>query len=104
SVRFGHHVATLGLDVQRGLGDEALECPLRALIPWGVGLVGEQETALPQMCVEASGEMDGRTYVVRVLTENFAQRLAQRAPTGAAIPHEHERGLGLLVGMLHSPG
>src|SRR5262249_3553325 len=43
SVRFLDRIAPFGLDLQRGLGNEAFELPLRALITWGVGFVGEQK-------------------------------------------------------------
>src|SRR6516165_4193698 len=48
--------------------------------------------------------MRGRADVTRMLAEEFAHHLAQRAPAGATLALEHERDLGLLVGMLHSPG
>src|SRR5258707_6973968 len=47
--------------------------------------------------------MGGGAYVARVLAENLAQHLAQRAPAGAAVAHEHDRDLGLFVWMLYSP-
>src|SRR5262249_39186060 len=102
-VRLLHYVAALGLDYQRGLSDEALECPLRTLVVWSVGFIGEQERALPHVVVEAVGEMDGRADMARVLAEDFAHHFARRAPTGAALAPEHERGFGLLVGILHGP-
>src|SRR6516164_6447908 len=47
--------------------------------------------------------MRGRADVARMLAEEFAHHLAQRAPAGAALALEHERDLRLLVGMLHGP-
>src|SRR5262249_15588225 len=47
--------------------------------------------------------MARRADVARMLAEELAHDFAERAPAGAALTLEHERNLGLFVGMLHGP-
>src|SRR5262249_9042123 len=70
TVRLFSRRAPLLLDRQRVFRDHALEPPFGGLVAGRIGFIRKQETTLPDVAGETPGEMIGRTYVERMLSEH----------------------------------